>query len=133
MGLYRISAASNKLFHPPVHCSWINQVEQWFSILQRKRLKISDFTDKKVLSERLQAFISEWNTKAHPFITCGVWEAVYILDGLLKNLSDIQPYSQSHLPRQKSLSCNSYRMVESAILEVYVHLNIFGNCKQTPI
>ncbi|MHC5824960.1 MAG: IS630 family transposase, partial [Nostoc sp.] len=53
--------------HPPVHCSWMNQVEQWFSILQRKRLKISDFTDKKVLSERLQAFISEWNTKAHPF------------------------------------------------------------------
>ena len=25
------------------------------------------------------------------FITCGVWEAVYILDGLLKNTSDIQP------------------------------------------
>ena len=20
--------------HPPVHCSWMNQVEQWFSILQ---------------------------------------------------------------------------------------------------
>ncbi|WP_267901037.1 transposase [Dulcicalothrix desertica] len=25
------------------------------------------------------------------FITCGVWEAIYILDGLFKNLSDIQP------------------------------------------
>jgi len=25
------------------------------------------------------------------FIPCGVWEAVYILDGLLKNRSDIQP------------------------------------------
>src|SRR5258708_17720470 len=25
------------------------------------------------------------------FIPCGVWEAVYILDGLLKNKSDIQP------------------------------------------
>jgi TnpA family transposase len=25
------------------------------------------------------------------FINCGVWEAVYILDGLLKNTSDIQP------------------------------------------
>jgi hypothetical protein len=36
-------------------------------ILQRKRLKISDFADKKALSERLQAFISQWNTKAHPF------------------------------------------------------------------
>jgi len=36
-------------------------------ILQRKRLKISDFADKKALSERLQAFINEWNTTAHPF------------------------------------------------------------------
>ena len=27
----------------PVHCSWMNQVEQWFSILQRKRLRIVDF------------------------------------------------------------------------------------------
>ena len=25
------------------------------------------------------------------FIPCGVWEAVYILDGLLANDSDIQP------------------------------------------
>jgi hypothetical protein len=26
------------VFHfPPVHCSWMHQVEQWFSILQRKR------------------------------------------------------------------------------------------------
>jgi TnpA family transposase len=25
------------------------------------------------------------------FIPCGVWEAIYLLDGLLKNLSDIQP------------------------------------------
>jgi transposase len=29
-------------FFVPVHCSWMNQVEQWFSILQRKRLRISD-------------------------------------------------------------------------------------------
>jgi hypothetical protein len=45
----------------------MNQVEQWFSILQRKRLKIADFADKKALSERLKAFIDEWNTVAHPF------------------------------------------------------------------
>ncbi len=25
------------------------------------------------------------------FIPCGVWEAIYILEGLLKNTSDIQP------------------------------------------
>jgi len=53
--------------HPPVHCSWMNQVEQWFSILQRKRLRIADFPDKAALAERLQAFITEWNQVAHPF------------------------------------------------------------------
>jgi transposase len=53
--------------HPPVHCSWMNQVEQWFSILQRKRLRIADFADKAALAERLQAFIKEWNQVAHPF------------------------------------------------------------------
>jgi transposase len=53
--------------HPPVHCSWMNQVEQWFSILQRKRLCIADFADKAALAERLQAFVREWNAVAHPF------------------------------------------------------------------
>lgn len=56
-----------KFRHPPVHCSWMNQVEQWFSILQRKRLAIVDFQDKAHLAERLQAFVKEWNEHAHPF------------------------------------------------------------------
>ena len=56
------------VFHfPPVHCSWMNQVEQWFSILQRKRLRIADFADKKHLAQRLLAFVAEWNEHAHPF------------------------------------------------------------------
>lgn len=56
------------VFHfPPVHCSWMNQVEQWFSILQRKRLRIADFAHKQHLSERLIAFVAEWNAHAHPF------------------------------------------------------------------
>jgi len=56
-----------KFHHPPVHCSWMNQVEQWFSILQRKRLAIADFADKDHLANRLQAFVTEWNEHAHPF------------------------------------------------------------------
>jgi transposase len=56
-----------KFHHPPVHCSWMNQVEQWFGILQRKRLAIADFADKAHLAERLHAFIREWNEHAHPF------------------------------------------------------------------
>jgi transposase len=53
--------------HPPVHCPWMNQVEQWFSILRRERLRIADFADKAALAERLRAFIGEWNRVAHPF------------------------------------------------------------------
>lgn len=53
--------------HPPVPCSWMNQVEQWFSILPRKRLAIADCADKAELAERLQAYIREWHAIAHPF------------------------------------------------------------------
>ena len=52
---------------PPVHCSWMNQVEQWFAIVQRKRLRMADFADKKPLAQRLTAFVAEWNEQAHPF------------------------------------------------------------------
>jgi len=56
------------LFHfTPVHCSWMNQVEQWFSILQRKRLRIVDFESKDHLRAKIDQFIEEWNQHAHPF------------------------------------------------------------------
>lgn len=56
------------IFHfTPVHCSWMNQVEQWFSILQRKRLKITDFASLEDLRAKLYAFIAEWNHSKHPF------------------------------------------------------------------
>jgi hypothetical protein len=51
----------------PVHCSWMNQVEQWFSILQRKRLTAPNFESLDALEERVVAFIAEWNEVAHPF------------------------------------------------------------------
>lgn len=55
-------------FHfTPVHCSWMNQVEQWFSILQRKRFRIADFRSKDDLRARISQFIAEWNVNAHPF------------------------------------------------------------------
>ena len=51
---------------PPLHCPWMNQVEQWFSILQCKRLRIADFADQKHLAPQLMAFVAEWHTHAHP-------------------------------------------------------------------
>ena len=56
------------VFHfPPVHCSWMNPVEQWCSILQRKRFRIADFTDKKHLAKRLLTVVAEWSAYARPF------------------------------------------------------------------
>ena len=55
-------------FHfTPVHCSWMNQIEQWFSILQRKRLTAPNFLNVADLETKLHSFIAEWNEYAHPF------------------------------------------------------------------
>lgn len=56
-----------RMHFTPVHCSWMNQVEQWFSILQGKRLKVSNFADLADLDAKVAAFIAEWNEVAHPF------------------------------------------------------------------
>lgn len=55
-------------FHfPPVHCSWMNQVEQWFSILERKAIRIVDFLDLADLEDRILGYVRHWNEHAHPF------------------------------------------------------------------
>ena len=51
----------------PVHCSWMNPVEQWFGILRRKRLRSPNFPDLAALRQALHQFIAEWNEIAHPF------------------------------------------------------------------
>jgi len=51
----------------PVHCSWMNPVEQWFGILRRKRLRSPNFADLAALQRAILQFISEWNEIAHPF------------------------------------------------------------------
>ncbi len=51
----------------PVHCSWMNPVEQWFSILRRKRLRHPNFADVAALEAQIAQFITEWNATAHPF------------------------------------------------------------------
>jgi transposase len=56
-----------KFIFTPKHCSWMNQVEQWFSILQRKRFRIADFESKEQMSDKIYQFISEWNMQMHPF------------------------------------------------------------------
>ena len=52
---------------PPVHCSWMNQVEQWFSILQRKLLRLTNYPGTLFLDQALHRFIAHWNRFKHPF------------------------------------------------------------------
>ena len=51
----------------PVHCSWMNPVEQWFGILRRKRLRSPNFPDLAALQRAILQFIADWNEIAHPF------------------------------------------------------------------
>jgi len=50
----------------PVHGSWLNQVEQWCSMLQRKRLRIADFDSTEYLQAKSGPFMRAWNQHAHP-------------------------------------------------------------------
>lgn len=54
--------------YTPLHASWVNQVEIWFGILQRRILKHGDFSNPAQLAERVMAFVAYWNRhEAHPF------------------------------------------------------------------
>jgi transposase len=56
-----------KLVHLPVHASWLNQVEIYFSIVQRKVITPAHFTDLNQLAERLLTFQQRYNSTAEPF------------------------------------------------------------------
>ena len=55
------------MVHTPVHASWLNQIEIYFSIIQRKVLSPNDFTDIDTNSDRLSTFENRYNQTAHPF------------------------------------------------------------------
>ena len=55
------------LVHLPLHASWLNQVEIYFSIVQRKLLQPNDFEDLGEVARTLNAFERHWNEIAEPF------------------------------------------------------------------
>lgn len=55
------------LVHGPIHASWLNQIELYFSIVQRKCLTPNDFPSLAAVAERLQAFERYYETIATPF------------------------------------------------------------------
>jgi transposase len=65
----RMSAAwpTATLVHLPIHASWLNQVEIYFSVLQRKAISPVDFPDLDALADRILAFQDRYNSTATPF------------------------------------------------------------------
>jgi transposase len=55
------------MIHTPVHASWLNQVEIFFSIIQKKVVTPNDFASTTELSQTLLAFVDRYNQTARPF------------------------------------------------------------------
>jgi len=55
------------LVHLPIHASWLNQIEIFYSIVQRKVIKPANFTDLATLEQRLLNFEKRYNATATPF------------------------------------------------------------------
>jgi transposase len=56
-------------FHyTPIHASWVNQVELFFSILHRRVLRYAAYDDARALTRAVSGFIERWNrVEKHPF------------------------------------------------------------------
>jgi hypothetical protein len=56
-----------RLIHLPVHASWLDQCEIYFSIVQRKVVSPNDFFDPEQITQRLAGFEDRYNRLAQPF------------------------------------------------------------------
>ena len=72
--------------HLPVHASWLNQIEIYFSIVQRKLLTPNDFVSLDAVEERLLAFQERYEENAKPFS----WKFTH--DDLLKLMEKLEEY-----------------------------------------
>ncbi len=81
-----------RLVHLPVHASWLNQIEIYFSVVQRKVVSPNDFTDLAEVEARLLAFQRRYQQTAAPFD----WRFTRSdLDRLLRCLDDHEQLAQA--------------------------------------
>ena len=67
------------LVHTPVHASWINQIEIYFSILERKVLTPNDFSSLSHLQQCLTDFQTHYQRTASPFQWTFTRKDLYVL------------------------------------------------------
>ncbi len=56
-----------RLIHLPVHASWLDQCEIYFSVVQRKVVTPNDFYDLAGVEQRLAEFEVRYNAVSKPF------------------------------------------------------------------
>jgi hypothetical protein len=88
------------MIHTPVHASWLNQVEIYFSIVQRKVVTPNDFTDLDQVQDRLTAFERRYNATARPFR----WK--FTPADLEDLLARIERHEQKESNLQQPLDCD---------------------------
>lgn len=77
-----LAAHPNVKFHfTPTSASWLNQVEIWFGILQRKALRGASFESINKLTQAIQDFTAAYNKNAEPF----VWRKREVKGAQLRN------------------------------------------------
>ena len=77
-----LAAHPNVTFHfTPTSARWLNQVEIWFGIFQRKALNNASFGSIEQLTEAIRAFTAAYNEKAAPF----VWRKREVRGAQLRN------------------------------------------------
>ena len=62
--------AANPRIHvhfTPTSASWLNLVEVWFAIIERQAIHRGTYTSVRDLNQKIRAFITGWNDRAHPF------------------------------------------------------------------
>ena len=76
------------LVHLPKHASWLNQIEIYFSILQRKALTPADFPSQDAVATRILGFQEHYQQIARPF----KWKFTRRdLDALVARWADSEP------------------------------------------
>ena len=78
--------------HLPVHASWLNQIEIYFSIVQRKVLTPNDFDSLDAVEDRLLAFQNRYEEIAKPFD----WKFTRVdLSAFMEKLSGYQHWNRA--------------------------------------
>ena len=56
-----------RFVYTPRHCSWMNQIEIWFGIINRKLLRRQSYTSIEEMKDSIRRFIEQYNLTAHAF------------------------------------------------------------------